>query len=119
MNDNGFSKRLKELRLQKNLSQSDLGRMVGVHYVHIGKYERGLSLPNSGTLKKLAEALGVTTDYLFEGESNDVATAKIEDRELLQMFKEIQNLQEDDKTVIKKLIEAFLTKKKVFELTKP
>ena len=83
------------------------------------RYERGISKPSADALKRLAEALGVTTDYLIEGKSNEVAKAKLEDKDLLQMFKEIQSLQEEDKTVVKKLIEAFLTKKKVHELTKP
>jgi len=110
---NGFHKRLKALRRQKNFSQTELGKIVGVHYTHIGRYERGLSIPKSGTLIRLAEALGVTTDYLIEGKTDEVAKAKLEDKDLLQMFKEIEKLQEDDKMVVKKFLDAFLTKKKV------
>ena len=113
MTNSEFPKRLKELRLKKDLSQTELGKMVGVHYTHIGRYERGLSIPKTETLRRLAEALGVTTDYLFEGKIGDVAKTKLEDRDLLQMFKQVEKLQEDDKTVIKKLIDAFLTKRKV------
>jgi len=118
MKKEGFSKRLKELRLKKNLSQTELGNMIGVHYTHIGRYERGLSIPKSATMRCLAESLGVTTDYLFEGKMDEVAKARLEDRDLLQMFKEVEKLPEDDKTVIKKLIDAFLTKKKVQSLVK-
>ena len=108
-----FPKRLRELRRQKNLSQTDLSKMVGVHYSHIGRYERGQSRPKAGVLKSLAEALGVTTDYLFEGEVNEVAKARLEDRDLLKMFKEAETLPEDDKILVKKFLDAFLTKKKV------
>ena len=118
MTNNGFPQRLKELRLKKNLSQTDLGGMVGVHYTHIGRYERGLSIPKTETLRGLAEALGVTTDYLFEGKIDEVAKSRLEDRDLLQMFKEVEKLTDDDKSVIKKLIDAFLTKKKVQDLAR-
>jgi transcriptional regulator with XRE-family HTH domain len=118
MKKNGFSKRIRELRRQKNLSQTELGKIVGLHYTHISRYERGLSIPASDTLKRLAEGLGVTADYLIEGKTNEVAKAKIEDKYLLQMFKEVESLPEDDKMVVKKLLNAFLTNKKIQELAK-
>lgn len=113
MTKDGFPQRLKELRRQKNLSQSELGKIVGLHYTHIGRYERGLSKPSTGTLIRLAEALGVTTDYLIEGKTDEVARAKLEDRELLLHFQEIEKLPDDDKMIVKKLIDAFIAKKKI------
>lgn len=115
---NGFAKRCRDLRRKKNLSQDELGKMVGLHYTHIGRYERGISRPSAEALKRMAEALGVTADYLIEGETDDVARAKLEDRELLYLFQQIESLPDEDKNVIKKLIDAFLTKKKVQDLVK-
>jgi transcriptional regulator with XRE-family HTH domain len=48
----GFPERLLSLRKQKNLSQTELGKIVGVHYSHIGRYKRGISRPAADTLKK-------------------------------------------------------------------
>lgn len=107
----GFAERLKALRKQKNLSQTELGQLAGLHYTHIGRFERGASRPGGDTLKRLADALGVTSDYLLEGATNDAAKAKFEDRELLQQFQEVERLPDEDKTVVKKLLDAFLTKK--------
>ncbi len=87
-----------------------------MHYSHIGRYERGISRPAADTLKKLANALGVSGDYLLEGTTEDAAKAKFEDRELLLQFQEVEKLQEEDKQVIKKLIDAFLTKKHIQKL---
>lgn len=112
----GFPERLSSLRKQKNLSQTALGKIVGVHYSHIGRYERGISRPAADTLKKLANALGVSGDYLIEGTTEDAAKAKFEDRELLLQFQQVEKLQEEDKLVVKKLIDAFLTKKHIQEL---
>ena len=105
MEKNGFSKRIRELRRQRNLSQSELGEIVGLHVTHIGRLERGTSRPSADALKRLAEALGVTTDYLIEGKSNEVAKAKLEDKDLLDMFK--------DKFVVKKILDALITKTKL------
>jgi transcriptional regulator with XRE-family HTH domain len=52
----GFPRRLRELRKQKNLSQTELGKLVNLHYTHIGRYERGISRPAADTLKRLADA---------------------------------------------------------------
>ncbi len=112
----GFPERLLQLRKQKNLSQTELGKEVDVHYSHIGRYERGISRPSADTLKKLANALGVSGDYLIEGTLEEAAKGKFEDRDLLMQFQEVAKLPDDDKSVIKKLIDAFLTKKQLQEL---
>jgi len=119
MIENGFAERLRALRRQKNLSQAEFSKIVGVHSIHISRYERGISKPNSGTLKKLAEALGVTADYLIEGKTTDAAKARLEDKELLQMFKEIEKLPKEDKSFVKRVIDALLTKKKIQQLANP
>ncbi|WP_216597408.1 helix-turn-helix domain-containing protein, partial [Pseudomonas protegens] len=80
-NITGFAERLRSLRKQKNLSQTELGQLAELHYTHIGRYERGTSRPSGDTLKRLADALDVSSDYLLEGASDDAAKAKFEDRE--------------------------------------
>jgi transcriptional regulator with XRE-family HTH domain len=115
MND-GFAERLRALRKQRNLSQSELAQLVGVHHNHIGRYERSESRPGATTLKRLADALGVSTDYLMEGHAEQAARARFEDRELLHQFQEVERLDDDDKVVVKKLLDAFLTKKRIQEL---
>jgi len=114
----GFAERLKALRKQKNLSQTELRQLAGLHYTHIGRFERGASQPSGDTLKRLADALGVTSDYLLEGSTDEAAKAKFEDRELLQQFQEVERLPDEDKTVIKKLLDGFLTRKHLQSLVR-
>jgi transcriptional regulator with XRE-family HTH domain len=114
--EEGFAKRLRELRQGKNWSQSDLAQEVGLHYNHLGRFERGSSRPSADTLKKLADALGVSTDYLLDGAHADAAVADFGDRELLRLFQEVQELDNEDKDVVKRLIDAFVTKKKLKNL---
>jgi len=113
-----FASRLKQLRTQRSLSQTELAKMVGVHYNHIGRYERGQSKPGAETLTRLAESLGVSGDFLMEGRTEEAAKATFEDRELLIQFKEVEKLNETDKHLVKEFINAFLTKKRLESMMK-
>lgn len=114
----GFAQRLRELRKNKNLSQTELGQLAGLHYTHVGRFERGTSRPSGDTLKRVADALGVTSDYLLDGAATEAAKARFEDRELLKQFQEVEQLPDEDKNVVKKLLDAFLTKKQLQALAR-
>ena len=100
--------RIKELRTKKQLTQSDLAGMVGLTYVQIGRYETYKSTPSSDILQKLAKVLDTTTDYLMNGSNNDVVAAQLMDRDLLTQYKRIEQLDKDDKYLIKRFINSFL-----------
>lgn len=60
-----FGQRIKDLRLQRDLSQEDLSHLVGLHRTYVGAVERGernISLKN---IEKLAQALQVEIIELF------------------------------------------------------
>lgn len=42
--------------------------------------------------------------------------AQLSDKELLKQFKEVEQLSEKDKSIVKELIDAFITKKKIQQL---
>ncbi len=60
-----FSERLKKSRKEKGMTQSELAAEVGVERSSIGKYETAAIFPSADVLCRIAEALGVTTDYLL------------------------------------------------------
>jgi transcriptional regulator with XRE-family HTH domain len=60
-----FGRRLKLLRLERNMSQEDLARAAGMHRTFIGKLERGRSGMNVDRLDDLARALGLTARDLI------------------------------------------------------
>ena len=80
--------------------------------------ERGALRPNGDTLMPLADALGVTSDYLLDGATHEAAKARLEDRELLKQFQEVEQRPDEDKNVVKKLLDAFLTKKQLQALAR-
>ena len=64
---------LTKLRLEKNLTQSDLAKMLGYSDKSISKWERGKCFPkDTKTLIKLAEILDVSIDDLLHLEYSDV-----------------------------------------------
>src|SRR5437773_5367702 len=69
--------RLKRLRLERGLSQRDLSS-PGVSYAYISRIEAGARTPSVKALRKLAEKLGVSVEYLETG--RDVRD--VDDREL-------------------------------------
>ena len=60
-----FGKKLKEVRLKKNLSRGDVARILGVHRSYISGLERGRRNPSLLTVQKVAKALGVEAKELL------------------------------------------------------
>ena len=60
-----FAERLKELRIEKNLSIKQLAKEIGVSDVAIGRWERKTRIPNIDSLIILAKYFHVSTDYLL------------------------------------------------------
>ena len=64
-----FTKRFKEARKAKKLTQEQLGVIIGldefVASTRINRYEKGVHLPDLVTLDNLARALGVSPAYFF------------------------------------------------------
>lgn len=60
-----FTERLKELRLKKGLTQTELGKKVGVKQNTFTNWENGKREPSFENLIKLADLLEVSLDWLF------------------------------------------------------
>jgi len=97
------------------MTQSDLAGLVDLTYVQIGRYEKGKSKPSSAVLQKLARALDTTADYLMSGGTDDAAT-QLADRELLDQFRAVEQLDDDDKHLVKTFLDAFVTKRRLQQL---
>ena len=53
--------RIRKIRMELGLSQTELGEMVALTADRIQKYENGARKPKPEMLKKIADALGVST----------------------------------------------------------
>lgn len=86
-----FGKRLKKLRLERQMTQQELGDILFITKVSISGYESGNRFPSIDRVCDLADYFNVTTDYLLG-------------RDLLEENKKI-NLSNDDIEFLTKLKE--------------
>jgi transcriptional regulator with XRE-family HTH domain len=105
---NKLGNRIIELRKGKNWSQSDLAAKVGVSYAQIGRYETKDAQPPAAVLKKIADALDSTVDFLVNGNTEDKAKASLVDAEVIRYFKEVDTLPTEDKTALLRVIAGFI-----------
>ncbi len=57
--------RLKNLRIEKNLTQTELGNMIGVKKSTISCYENGVRVPSLEHLIDIIHIFGISADYLI------------------------------------------------------
>jgi len=62
---NVFPQRLKEIRIKRGLTQTELGEKVGVKQSTFTNWENGKREPNFEIVIKLADLLEVSVDWLF------------------------------------------------------
>ena len=54
-----FGKNLKMIRIEKQMSQGDIARALGVHRSYISGLERGIRNPTLTNIERIARALNV------------------------------------------------------------
>ena len=101
--DMDFPQRLATLRKERALTQQALAEHVGVHVSQIRRYEAGESTPTLDVLRKLAIALSVSADTLvFDKDERGP------DDDLRLQFEATQRLTDEEKRVVKTVIESIL-----------
>ena len=94
-----IAERIRLTRQQKNVSQKELAELSNVNLKSLSRYELGTSVPPADSLKKIADALGVSADHLLGDEG-----AQIRDKELLKQFEVVQEMNGE----ARKVVQAFL-----------
>lgn len=74
-----FAKRLRELRIERGLSQAKLARKTGVNLSYLNKLERAEAAPGLDLVARLADGLGVSV--------SDLVSPGIETREPLSAMR--------------------------------
>ena len=59
-----FANRLKKIRLERQLTQQQLGELTGMSNVQIARYENAITKPTQSSIKKLSDALNINMNYL-------------------------------------------------------
>ena len=98
-----IAERIRLTRQQKKLSQTELAELAGVNKKSLSRYELDASIPPADALKSIADALGVSTDYLLSDEHTI-----IKDKELLKKFEVIQDIDEQTKIVVDNFLDLVI-----------
>jgi transcriptional regulator with XRE-family HTH domain len=95
-----FGTRLKRIREDRELSQSELAREAGMQPSAIAHFEADRRKPSFDNVRALAKALQVSADYLLG--TGETATA----------FRDEQKLTAKDREFIQGVIDTMVAKKK-------
>jgi transcriptional regulator with XRE-family HTH domain len=65
--DIDVGRRIRARRLERGMSQSELGSKLGVTFQQIQKYEKGVNRVGAGRLYQIAEVLSIPVSFFFDG----------------------------------------------------
>lgn len=89
--------RLKELRINKKMSQSDVASILQITQQAYANYERGTRQADYNTLAKLSEIFGVSIDYLLGNSENPKSLDEQLEGIDFALFGEVQEMTDEQK----------------------
>jgi len=102
-----FGERCTRIRKGLKLSQSDVGKKLGIDGDAYGRYERDEVKPSVDMATRISEVLNVSLDFL-------VGKTQVQfDQKTLQRIEEVSKMDETDQGHIYSLIDAFIAKTKL------
>jgi transcriptional regulator with XRE-family HTH domain len=114
-----LGEKIKQLRQEKGYSQTFLEKRSGVNSKLLSKYENGRIIPTADTLRKIAEGLDISADYLIFDNVPKDGRCQLNDLELFERFKEVELMDSENRKMIVNLIDAVIIKTKVQQAIKP
>jgi transcriptional regulator with XRE-family HTH domain len=103
-----FGPRLRRLREERDISQTELARLLGIDYMQVYRYERGLNLPSLETAIKLAQILQISTDELLTGSERSDPPA-IKSIKLFEAFRSLENLPKEKQDFALQILDSVIT----------
>lgn len=108
-----FAHKLHDLRIAQRRSLQNVADAVGISKAHVFNLEKGITAnPSMDLVKNLAELFRVRVSDLV-GENPD---AEDEPAEMVAMFRDLKNLGEPEREMIRMLMETMKNKRKADEV---
>ena len=60
-----MGERIAKARMYMNLNQRELAKKANLTEANLSRYENGYREPKAGTISQIAEALGISADYIL------------------------------------------------------
>lgn len=103
-----IGQRIRDLRKQKRMSQTELAKSAGVSQTTVTAWETGKAEPSSSAVAKLADIFNVTTDYLL-GRPNKQETKKddveLSDDDVIMTWRG-KPLSDEDRELIRRIMDG-------------
>jgi transcriptional regulator with XRE-family HTH domain len=109
-----FNEKIKTLRKAANMNQQELADKINVHVTHLSKIENGHLLPSIDIVQRLMKVFAISADQLLNDNENSVVN--IQNHEMNEQLMLINQLDEDEKNALIKIINSMLTKKRMKDL---
>ena len=103
MLNSSIGTKIQNRRRALKMTQEEFAEKIGISLNYVGMIERGLRIPKLETFIKIANVLGVTSDYLLA----DYITAK-EDKQNAELNERIERLSESDRKHILEVIDLLI-----------
>lgn len=107
-----IGKNIKKIREEKGLTQQSIADLIAMHRSNYSRVETGDRDLSIDAISKIAKYFNMTIDQLVNFEGDIPQEVTIEDKALVEQVKLIQELEPDEKSMVFKMVDTFLTQKK-------
>jgi len=106
--DAAVGQNIRICRLQRKMSQGELGDRIGVSFQQVQKYENGANRIGAGRLTQIAGVLGVPLSALFDGAATVGNSGLRSAREMISQPRALRLLQAYDRITDRRIAAAVL-----------
>jgi transcriptional regulator with XRE-family HTH domain len=103
---------VKRLREEKGYTQQQMAELINMHRSNYSKIESGQREISVDALDKIAKHFGLTIDQLVNLDNAIPKEETIQDKTTLEQIRLLQELEPDEKNMVIKMIDTFLTQKR-------
>lgn len=73
----GLGENIKSLRVERGLTQEELGRIAGVSPMAVSQWENGRAVPRMGAVQRMADHFGISKSSIIDGEAGGAVAGTV------------------------------------------
>ena len=108
----GLGANIRKLREQRGVKQQEIADLINMHRSNYSKIENDQREISVSALDKISQFFSISIDELVHSKNEFPQEFEVKDKSTLEQLKLIQELNEDDRNMVFKMIDTFITKKK-------